>query len=645
MLETTAAGICGGQYSIFESPPVPLNFTLPLPLAPWPQHESQTWLAPHTIGEKAGSAIVPPENRERQGEGSSAQVGGEGIDIKFIWEPARFGWAVHLARAAHMFGDPDGKYRTAFWSHLERFRKANPPAFGPNWASAQEVAIRLISLCLAWEVFGPASSPQQASALAAVLASHAARIPPSLDYARAQNNNHRLSEAAGLYTAGLYLPGHPQALRWRQLGWKEFHDGLVSQVSPTGEYCQHSVNYHRLMLQLALWVKAISSRAGEPFPEESLSRLEAASHWLAGLLDQTSGAVPNLGPNDGAYILPLTSAPYRDYRPILQAALQTFSTRPYSLTLDQDQNVVFFDEMSAWLSPQSGLKAEVESNSNSLPVDSDQAGEDQPSEKPDAEQRGWVSLRTPRSWALLRTAHFTSRPGHADQLHFDLWWHGLNLALDPGTYLYNAPPPWDNRLVGAEVHNTLTVRGQDQMQRVGRFLYLAPAQAEITEALRTPDGSIQKITARHNGYARLGALHVRNVSVYTEDAGDRWLVEDQVVNLPKSIFAPSSTRQAQLARLHWLLPDLPWELDASSESWSLVLQTTYGPVHLKIQSSLPGKVSLGRAGKKLAGDGEILLNQGWFSPNYGRLLPALSLAVEVVGFLPLSFTTQWILPA
>ena len=34
-----------------------------------------------------------------------------------------------------------------------------------------------------------------------------------------------------------------------------------------------------------------------------------------------------------------------------------------------------------------------------------------------------------------------------DQLHLDLWWRGLNIAQDAGTYLYNADPPWDNPLV------------------------------------------------------------------------------------------------------------------------------------------------------------------------------------------------------
>ena len=54
----------------------------------------------------------------------------------------------------------------------------------------------------------------------------------------------------------------------------------------------------------------------------------------------------------------------------------------------------------------------------------------------------------------------------------DLWWRGLNIAQDAGTYLYNADPPWDNSLTTALVHNTVTVNGRDQFTRAGRFLYL-----------------------------------------------------------------------------------------------------------------------------------------------------------------------------
>ena len=130
------------------------------------------------------------------------------------------------------------------------------------------------------------------------------------------------------------------------------------------------------------------------------------------------------------------------------------------------------------------------------------------------------------SWAYLRAARFTSRPGHADQLHLDLWWQGLNLAQDPGTYRYTAAPPWDNALASTLVHNTLSVDGREQMTRAGRFLYLDWAQASPARArpgCRMAPGSGSR--ASHDGYRRLGVTHQRQVTAFQDG---RWLVEDSL---------------------------------------------------------------------------------------------------------------------
>ncbi|MFH1635649.1 MAG: heparinase II/III family protein, partial [Chloroflexota bacterium] len=183
-------------------------------------------------------------------------------DIKFIWEPARFGWAFTLGRSYHLSGDE--RYPEAFWRYFEIFQQANPPNLGPNWTSAQEVALRLIAFTFAAQIFAPSnhSTAIRHSQLAISIADHAARIPPTLVYARSQNNNHLLSEAAGLITAALALPDHPAAPRWEKLGWRWFNWGLEHQLTEDGTYVQHSTNYHRLMLQLALWVYA-SQRVDE----------------------------------------------------------------------------------------------------------------------------------------------------------------------------------------------------------------------------------------------------------------------------------------------------------------------------------------------------------------------------------------------
>jgi hypothetical protein len=563
-------------------------------------------------------------------------------DIKFIWEAGRFGWAYTLGRAYHV--SRDERYAASFWTHADRFLSANPPYLGPHWVSAQEVALRLMAFAFVLQVFAPSplSTSEHTRRLRAAIAEHAARVPPTLIYARSQNNNHLLTEAAGLYTAGLVLPQHPAARRWRRLGWRWFHYGLQSQIAADGTYMQHSTNYQRLMLQSALWMNCLATTQKRPFPDKSRERLAAATLWLSALVDSHSGRLPNLGPNDGAYILPLTICPFEDYRPVLQAAGHAFLGR-------QPFEPGVWDEMALWLAP-GGKEREV--------PDRDQRSRLQVKDSPHV-------LRSPSggSWGYLRCARFTGRPGHADQLHFDLWWRGLNVAQDAGTYLYNADPPWDNRLACSDVHNTVTVDGRDQMRRAGRFLYLDWAQAQIIEGEQAGDGSWRRLVAQHDGYRGLGITHRRSVTALD---GESWLVEDVLLPAESS---PAPAEGTHTAVLHWLLPDWPWDLGldpaclaAGQEPgrtdsvcpYHLRLFSPHGMVELGLGPGSDAHIGPGvhsgapiqavRGGELILGSGTASPTWGWSSPTYGDKIPALSIRMTLQGRLPISFTSRWIFP-
>jgi hypothetical protein len=418
--------ICG-KVRLYGADPVELKLTLPGKLEHWTAYETGRKTSPFAQSD------VP--------------------DVKFIWEPARFGWAFTLGRAYHLSGDE--RYAEAYWKNFETFINFNPPYLGLNWMSGQEAALRLMAFVWAGQVFDSAASstPERKSRLALSIAEHAIRIPPTLIYARSQQNNHLLTEAAGLLTAGLTLPGVRNANQWSRLGWHWLNKGLQSQIDNYGEFSQHSTNYHRLMLQVVLWANAILNNIpGRPYtwPRQTLEAVKRATHWLLSLMDFESGRTPNLGANDGAYIYPLTVFPFSDYRPVLHATARAF--------LDYDLPHGPWDEMACWF----GVHA---SGPRSITL----------------QRYLGDHLYGKQSWAYLRTAQFSNRPSHADLLHVDLWWRGLNLAQDAGTYLYHSPFPWDNSLTTALVHNTVTINGNDQFTRVGRFLYLDWVNAYRTD--------------------------------------------------------------------------------------------------------------------------------------------------------------------
>ncbi len=551
-----------GKVRLFGADPVPLELAGPWPQVHWTEYER-------------------------------GRVKLEG-DIKFIWEPARFGWVYVLGRA--YFISQDEKYSLAFWKYLEQFEAGNPPYLGPNWMNGQEVAIRLMALVWAVQIFEAGSTSSEGQRLLRAIAAHAQRIPSTLIYARSQNNNHLITEAAALYTAGLALGNS----NWRAMGWRWLNRAFQDQISTYGEYIQHSTNYHRLMLQTALWINAIKDRE---WPHPTLVSLTRAAHWLFSMLDPATGQTPNLGANDGALILPLAAASFGDFRPTVQAAARAF--------LRTGLPSGAWDELSLWLNLAPSART---SDSDAYLTD---------------------HLRGIDSWAYLRASRFRSRLSHIDQLHFDLWWRGKNIAQDAGTYLYNAEAPWDNPLVSARVHNTITVDGLDPMTRGGRFMTLDWFPAYSRTMLDPDESILGRVVAYHHGYRRLGIFHERTVTVQRDG---RWIVADRLV--------PNSSATHSY-RLHWLLMDGEWSMEDGGSVFRIKSPEGWITLRLRSDPKFPNsasRISLVRAGELLYGTRTCQPYEGWVSKTYGRMIPALSLALELTSQKTVTFNSEFMFP-
>jgi hypothetical protein len=511
-----------------------------------------------------------------------------GLDIKWLWEPARFSWVYDLAKAWLI--TKDDRYSIFFWQKFTEYTKLNPINSAPNWTSAQEAAMRIIAWLMAYQVFkeSPATSADHTSQLVTAIWQHAARIPPTLGYARSQNNNHLLSEALGLVIAGsLFSDKSPLARNWLKLGVKTFNQAILKQVDKDGTYSQHSANYHRLMLQLALIYHGYAKHLKIEIPLIVKDRLDAAVRWLAAQLDPLSGRLPNLGHNDGSLLLPLGSAEYRDYRPTLQAASLAFSGQP-SLPSGA------WDELALWL----GLPVSPQVQFTLSPAST-----------------AVHALHSENKTASLRGVTFHGRPAHADQLHLDLWWDGLNIAQDAGTYAYNNTPPWQNPFSSTLVHNTISIDGQNQMLKASKFLWLRHAQAKWQTA---PSNDI--LMACHDGYRQMGAIHQRIVTFVNPNQLE---VIDQIHFIRKT--------DAKHITLHWLLADWQWQLDGylfTLNSVERKIKISFNATALNDGASTsPLDVSLIRAGVTLAGNRQEPI-LGWASDTYGEKHPALSLSIQ-----------------
>jgi hypothetical protein len=549
-------------------------------------------------------------------------------DIKGLWELSRFAVAFRLARVYVLSGD-DAAPET-FWRLVESWLDANPPNAGPQWVSAQEVALRAMAWIFALRAFArsPATTPERVRRLLAGLEAHGRRIEATTAYARAQNNNHLISEAAGLYTIGLLFPALPRASSWHERGRGLLAES-AAQFFPDGGYIQHSHNYHRLALQLYLWTMRLAELDGRPFPEEMYRCVDRSIGLLLRIVDPATGTAPNFGHNDGALFLPLNDCDYRDYRPLLQT-LSLWRTRRTSFT-DGPWN-----EDAAWM-----LGPDAFRRKDRAPA----AGRSSKGSF-SAARAGLFILEGRESRAVIRCARFGERPAHSDQLHADLWRCGENIAVDAGSYLYSGVEPWRNSLARAGVHNTVTVDGRDPMRRRGRFLWTDTVRGE---GAFTGENRWQ---GTHDGYRGMGVVHRRTVEP-TKNGG--WIVTDEILG-----------EGPHRARLHWLIPDYPWKWIAAetkpefrkilSQKTSggkdgfcagLRIRTPAGEFLVGIRTSQNVSWSLYRAGVLACGeaeeDGPVPQEiRGWRSLYYADKTPALSLAGTVDGVLPVRFITVWI---
>lgn len=525
-------------------------------------------------------------------------------DVKLLWEVNRFGWVFPLARAYVL--TEDARHFETFWTLFDSWRTENPPNQGLNWHSAQEVSIRLLAMIFGWYVFQEElqKDPRRMAFMAQTIAVHADRIPPTLSYAIAQGNNHLLVEAVGLYSVGLLFPEFRQSGRWRSIGRRWLIRALRKQVLADGGYVQHSVNYHRLALQTALWAARIAGLQGEPLPGSSLDQIDSMVTWLEALVDPATGAAPNFGPNDGAEILPLSMTPFDDHRPALQAAAR----------LLRDETIYgrgTWDEWSLWLGV---LPREQDTQQ---PSDSQRLRALPPS--------GLYVLAGEASRGVLRASRFETRPGHADQLHLDLWFGHFNAAVDAGTYLYSAEAPWGNAFTGAKHHNTVLLDGSDAMIRAGRFLWLNWNQAALLGHWRSADGDLELLAAER--FADLaGEVTHRRVVIR---AGDQiWLVVDDLLG--------GGEHQVDLS---WSVPDLPWTIG----NGALALSSPVGAVRLRVEGEGLQQRLL-RAGACVCGDetGESTETCGWVSPTYALKIPALQLVSRSKTDLPQRLKSHWL---
>jgi putative peptidoglycan lipid II flippase len=433
-----------------------------------------------------------------------------------------------------------------------------------------------------------------------------------------------------------------------------------------------------------------------------------ATRFLRALVDADTGRAHLYGANDGANILPLSDCDFADFRPVVQAGSRAFcgasayAPGPWDELADWlsppdtsepaapathdalASGSIRVSRVLSGVSPDIQPSATPAHNSHISPHSHNSQPQSQlppqpspPSptapppaapppapllpplpEKnhfPDAGVLVW--RRGPLSILLRCPERFRHRATR-DVAHLSVLWRGVPILLNPGTFSYNptggaasgtsgrtsALSPFAAGFSSAFVHNTATCGDADQMEKLGRFLYLPWPHGLVVSCAADSAFEFASFAYRE----RFGAVHTRRLRLLPDAPG--FIVED--------IF---ESREPTSWRLHWLLPDAPCTTSATESTTTILpaaetattraaptatapaatAETATGTLDLRIPipvapaapaastilCSLRWETSTPATASHLCASPTSV--RGWHSPHYQDAWPAHSLALSL----------------
>lgn len=522
-------------------------------------------------------------------------------DLKFIWEYGRFAVVYDLARAYMLTGDED--LAEQYWLIVLSWIENNPPNTGPHWKCGQETSLRLMAWYVGLFAFidSPATTAERFALFMGAVAAQAQRVASDWRYSYLQQSNHAVSEGLGLYVTGLLFPQFKGAAEWRKTGKFILEERATFLFRPDGTYFQKSHNYLRFIIHAYMYVMRVAEANDDSFAQVLKDRMKAALNYLMAVTDEKSGFTPNFGSNDGALILPFNSCDFRDFRPTVAILHYYFHQEPIFEPGPWHEDLIWLFGPESIASP---TKAYHQKASSRFDVS------------------GIYTLRSQNSWGFTHAESFTDRPAHADALHLDLWWRGINMCCDPGTYLYYGHAPWFDAFKHTRFHNTITVDDKDQMERAYRFTWGYWHDAKLND-FQTAD-NYQLLEVEHHGYHRLSdpVIHRRSIIAIN----DIWLVIDDLLG-----------QDSHQLDINWLLADFPYQKNKTH----LQLNTPEGSFETGIyewnsDTQVPSLKTMSLNVHK--GD-KTLNTSGLHAFYYGDIAEAISVKAQYTGLLPRRFIT------
>jgi hypothetical protein len=372
-------------------------------------------------------------------------------DHKIIWELNRHQHLVVLAQALLLSGDK--RFDTELQTQFESWESDNPLQRGINWASALEIAFRVLSWIWVYHLIGAGWDAAFRRRFLLSLYRHGCHLTRNLSIYFSPNT-HLLGEAVALHALGVLFPAFPRAAQWASLGASLVREQMRAQVRDDGSHFEQSTYYQIYAVDFFLLHDVLA-----PQPEQFRRKLGAMAEYLHAL--HTSAlTIPFLGDDDGGRLFH-PYGPRNRFGAATLAACAARLGRP-GLRLAGDLSG---PEAAWWLPdpPAPAMRSDGGASSRLF------------------RQAGIAVLSAGDSRIVVDAGPFGAGNGghsHSDTLSVVAFCAGRELLIDPGTYSYT-DRVWRDRFRGSAAHNTVRLDSRDQAVPSGPFSWQDHPNVEI----------------------------------------------------------------------------------------------------------------------------------------------------------------------
>jgi uncharacterized heparinase superfamily protein len=362
-------------------------------------------------------------------------------------------WRYHL----HYFDDLtawDASARADWHGALiTRWLAENPPGHGTGWEPYP--TSRRISSWIKWALAGGRLPAAASDSLAAQARWLVRRLEWHL------LGNHLWANAKALVAAGCFFEG-AEADRWLALGGRILLAELDEQVLADGGHFERSPMYHALAL------------------EDVLDLLNAGGAWPGRLPAPLAAKLARVAPEMLRWLVCMSHP---------------------------DGEIALLNDSAFDVAPRAGELADyAERLGLALPA--------APGPLEHLSASGYARAERGPFWLVADVGPLGPdyQPGHAhaDNLSFELSAFGSRWLVDTGCSTY-APGPERSRQRGTAAHNTVLVDGRDSSEVWSSFR--VARRARPRDVAVTTDGPLALIRGAHDGYARRGVLHRRELAL------------------------------------------------------------------------------------------------------------------------------------